>query len=138
MKYGIRSFLAMSLVLAVPAGAETTAALALARALAISRTQPVTILAGSTMACAAVDKPTVRRCARYRNVHLFECVNQTSGEVNGAVLTDAGRVRCTVTGTTYRNGANAICAQVTVCGTAATACLDDPATLGTLRCLGLL
>lgn len=120
---------------------DALAALVLAKALTLSapaRFPAASRLRGSTIACTAVEKPAMRRCAGIRGVHLFECVNLSSGEVTGGVLTGPGYVQCGVSGSVSTTLDGDTCATVTLCGQTSTACLSDPATLGRLRCLGLV
>jgi hypothetical protein len=130
---------------------DALAALVLAKALATwggfgthasDRIRPrfVRILPGNSINCAGVDRATVRRCARLRNVHLFECVNLNlnTGEINGGVLNNGGGVRCDVDGVVFINVLGDVCSTVSVCGVLTTTCLNDPSTLGLLRCLGLV
>src|SRR5262245_22730658 len=126
---------------------DVLAALALAKVLSFSTVssapppgaQPlVTRQPGTSISCAGVDKFAIRRCVGLRNTHLFECVNLGTGEVNGAVLSNPGYVRCSVSGVVYSTTSGDTCAQVNVCGRQETACLNDASTQGLLRCLGLL
>ncbi|HZP40999.1 MAG TPA: hypothetical protein VFD84_05750 [Candidatus Binatia bacterium] len=123
---------------------DIIAALVLAEALSVTAPIPLgspspqsTTLPGTSISCAAVDRLAVKRCTHRRGVHLFECVNVGTGEVGGAILSNAGFVRCPVRGT-VSTASGDTCATVSVCGVVATACRHDPSTLGLARCLGLL